>query len=164
MKPFRLLALSLVSLLLPALVRAEPVTPAPAPGWQLKDVAGRVVRSDQFKGKVVVIDFWATWCPPCRAEIPGYVALQQKYRDQGLVIIGISLDQQGPDVVKKFMAEKKVNYTMVMGTEEVQAAFGGIEAIPTTFIIDRAGNLRDRKVGGEDEATYEQTLLQYLKP
>ncbi len=143
---------------------AEPVAPTPAPVWQLRDVDGKVVRSEQFKGKVVVIDFWATWCPPCRAEIPGYVALQKKYGAAGLVIIGISLDQQGPGVVKKFIQDHQVTYPVVMGDEAVQAAFGGMDAIPTTFIIDRAGNLRDRKVGRESVDAYEQTLRRYLTP
>jgi peroxiredoxin len=164
MKVLRLLLGCALTLSLGALLRAEPVTPTPAPAWKLKDVNGNVVSSDQFKGKVVVIDFWATWCPPCRAEIPGYIALQKKYRQAGLVIIGISLDQQGPGVVKKFITEHQVDYPIVMGDEVVQAAFGGMEAIPTTFIIDRAGNIRDRKVGREPEAAYEQTLRQYLQP
>src|SRR5690606_21316725 len=74
----------------------------PAPSWRLEDLAGRSVTSEQFKGKVVVVDFWATWCPPCRAEIPGYTQLQEKYGKDGFMIVGISLDQAGPDVVKRF--------------------------------------------------------------
>jgi len=149
-----------------ALMRAEPVAPTPAPAWKLKDVNGKAVSSEQFKGKVVVVDFWATWCGPCRMEIPGYVALQKKYGRDKLVIVGMSVDQQGPGVVKKFIEEHKVDYQIVMADDDVQTAFGGAEgisAIPTTFIIDRDGKIRDRKVGAEETATYEQTLLLYLK-
>ena len=149
-----------------ALMRAEPVAPTPAPAWKLKDVNGKAVSSEQFKGKVVVVDFWATWCGPCRMEIPGYVALQKKYGRDKLVIVGMSVDQQGPGVVKKFIEEHKVDYQIVMADDDVQTAFGGAEgisAIPTTFIIDREGKIRDRKVGAEETAIYEQTLLLYLK-
>jgi len=134
----------------------------PAPAWQLKDVNGAPVSSEQFKGKVVVVDFWATWCPPCREEIPGYVELTRKYGKDGLVIVGISLDQAGPDVVKAFAAKTGINYPLVMGDENVVAAFGGVEGIPTTFLIDRAGQIRDRKVGSLETAAYEQRILAVL--
>jgi thiol-disulfide isomerase/thioredoxin len=148
-----------------ALLRAEPVTATPAPAWKLKDLDGKVVSSDQFKGKVVVLDFWATWCPPCRAEIPGYIALQKKYGKDGLVIIGVSCDQDRNAVqtVKNFVVKSAMNYVVLMADDEIQAAFGGMDAIPTTFLIDRDGQLRDRKVGAEPEAVYEQTILKYLK-
>jgi DNA-binding transcriptional LysR family regulator/thiol-disulfide isomerase/thioredoxin len=135
----------------------------PAPAWQLKDVHGQPVSSAQFKGKVVVIDFWATWCGPCRQEIPGYTDLQRKYGRDGLVIIGVSLDQAGPAVVEEFVKKFAVNYQMVMGDDAVQAAFGGIEAIPTTFLIDRAGQLRDRKVGAEPTEEYERKVVALLQ-
>ena len=134
-----------------------------APAWELKDLEGATVRSDQFAGKVVVVDFWATWCPPCRAEIPGYVELQKKYGKDGFVIIGVSLDQGGPEVVKAFAAKNAVNYSMVMGTDAVVAAFGGVEAIPTTFLIDRTGQIRDRKLGAEETAEYEKKILSILR-
>jgi thiol-disulfide isomerase/thioredoxin len=134
-----------------------------APAWELKDLEGATVRSDQFAGKVVVVDFWATWCPPCRAEIPGYVELQKKYGKEGFVIIGVSLDQGGPDVVKAFAGKNAVNYSMVMGSDAVVAAFGGVEAIPTTFLIDRTGQIRDRKLGAEETAEYEKKVLSVLR-
>jgi thiol-disulfide isomerase/thioredoxin len=147
----------------PAL-RAEPVPPTPAPAWKLKDLDGNVVSSDQFKGKVVVIDFWATWCPPCRAEIPGYVMLQQKYAKDGLVIVGVSVDQDPAAKVKKWVDGHKVTYTIVMQDDDVTTAFGGMDAIPTTFLIDRDGNIRDKKVGEEPTADYEKKILKYLNP
>lgn len=137
-----------------------------APEWKLKDVNGNVVSSDQFKGKVVVVDFWATWCGPCRTEIPGYVALQKKYGPDKLAIIGMSVDQQGPAVVKKFIQQNKVDYQIVMADDAVVAAFGqtqAIDAIPTTFIIDRDGVIRDHKVGAEPTEAFEKRLAPYLE-
>jgi thiol-disulfide isomerase/thioredoxin len=121
------------------------------------------VSSDQFKGKVVVVDFWATWCVPCRAEIPGYVALQSKYGAEGLVIVGISTDQGGPAPVKKFLQKYGVTYPIVMSDGNVEGAFGGIDGIPTTFIIDRTGHLRNRKIGSESTVAFEKVLLRYLR-
>ena len=136
---------------------------APAPAWALKDLNGAVVKSDQFMGKVVVIDFWATWCPPCRAEIPGYVDLVKKHGKEGLVIVGVSMDEAGPGVVKTFSDKFGVNYPMVMGDEKMLAAFGGIEALPTTFLIDRNGQIRDRKVGAEPTEEYAKKIMALLK-
>jgi thiol-disulfide isomerase/thioredoxin len=135
-----------------------------APAWHLRDLNGQPVNSDQFKGKTVVLDFWATWCGPCRQEIPGYVELQKKYASDGLVFVGVSLDQAGLPVVKKFVNKFKISYPVVMGDDKIQADFGGIDAYPTTFIIDRYGFIRDRKVGAVPTAAYERRLLKILKP
>jgi thiol-disulfide isomerase/thioredoxin len=133
-----------------------------APAWKLKDLDGKEVSSEQFHGKIVVVDFWATWCVPCIGEIPGYIKLQEKYGKDGLVIVGISIDENGPAQVKKFTQEKGMNYQVVMGTEEVQAVFGGLEAVPTTFLIDRTGQIRDRKMGAEPAAEYEKKIKAVL--
>jgi peroxiredoxin len=135
---------------------------APAPTWKLKDLSGNVISSEDFKGKVVVLDFWATWCPPCRAEIPGYVDLYKKYGKDRLAIIGVSEDEGGPKVVQDFVAKYGVNYPIVMGDETIEKAFGGMEAIPTTFLIDRNGQIRDKKVGAEPTEEYEKKIAALL--
>jgi peroxiredoxin len=152
------------SLVLPGLHAEDGFKPFPAPAWTLQDVDGKSVTSEQLKGKVVVLDFWATWCPPCRSEIPGYVELQKKYGDAGLAIVGVSLDRGDTGVVKKFIEEQKINYLIVMGGDEIVDAFGGVEAIPTTFIIDRDGTVRFRKVGAMEHAEFEAKLKPFLKP
>jgi thiol-disulfide isomerase/thioredoxin len=134
----------------------------PAPKWKLKDVHGVEVSSEQFNGKVVVVDFWATWCGPCRSEIPGYVDLQRKYGKDGLVVVGVSLDQAGPGVVDDFVKKFGMNYQVVMGDDDVQTAFGGMDAIPTTFLIDRLGQIRDKKVGAEPTEVYEKKITSLL--
>jgi peroxiredoxin len=136
---------------------------AKAPDWKLKDLQGKDVSSTDFKGKVVVIDFWATWCTPCRGEIPGYVELQKKYKDQGLVIVGLSVDQGGAGLVKKFVQEYKVNYPVVLADDGVVSAFGGVEAIPTTFVLDRSGKVAHKKVGAVATEDFEKILVPLLK-
>lgn len=168
MKIPRLFFALVLSLAVAGMIRAEAAreVSAPAksaPAWKLKDLDGKVVSSEAFKDKVLVVDFWATWCGPCRAEIPGYIELQKKYGKDGLAIIGISLDEKGPAVVKQFAAKFGVNYQMLMADDGIVDAFGGIQAIPTTFIIDRAGKIQDRKEGAEPTAEFEKRLLRFLK-
>lgn len=130
--------------------------------WRLKDLAGAEVKLSQFKGKVVIVDFWATWCPPCRAEMPFYVDLYKKLAKRGLVIVGISLDAQGPGVVRKFVESMGINYPIVMGDDEVTSAYQ-VEVMPTTFVIDRDGRVRYRKIGAvSDEAAFEKLIESYL--
>lgn len=145
------------SLSLATMSRAEP-----APAWELKDIDGKTVKLSDFQGKVVILDFWATWCPPCRAEIPHFVELQKQYQDQGLVVIGVSLDQGGPEVVSAFAKQQKINYPVVMGNEAVAKQYGNIEAIPTTFIIDPKGNIAGKHEGFTDKSVFEDEIKKLL--
>jgi thiol-disulfide isomerase/thioredoxin len=152
------LLLTGVPLLLSSVQSAAADSRKAAPDWQLNDVDGKPVKLSDFKGKVIILDFWATWCPPCRAEIPGFVAIQKKYADKGFTMIGVSLDQQGPSVVKSFMHSFGMNYPVVMGTPKVVLDYGGITAIPTTFVIDRQGNVVTVYEGLTDQATFESVI------
>lgn len=135
---------------------------AKAPDFKITTLTGTEVTAASLKGKVVVVDFWATWCGPCVSEIPGYVALQKKYGKDGLVIIGVSVDRGGVDKVKKFVAKNGMNYLVAMGDETITEAFGGFDAIPTTFLIDREGNIRHQKTGSMEHSEYEELVKQLL--
>jgi cytochrome c biogenesis protein CcmG/thiol:disulfide interchange protein DsbE len=138
------------------------VQAGPAPAWNLKDLDGKSVQLSDFKGKVVILDFWATWCPPCRAEIPNFVQLQTQYKDKGLVVVGISVDEGGPAVVSAFAKAQNINYPIVMGDESVSTAYGNIQAIPTTFVIDPSGNIVNRHEGFTEKSTFESEIQKLL--
>ena len=120
--------------------------PATVPGFTVRDLDGRELSSASWRGKVVILNFWATWCPPCRAEIPDLVALQDKYRDR-LVVIGISEDEAPTEVVKQFAARHNVNYPIVMMTPQLEKMFPGVSALPTSFILDRESRIVQKHVG-----------------
>ena len=136
-------------------------TSAEAPAFSLRTLDGKVITSRDLKGKVVVIDFWATWCPPCRAEIPGFVELYNKYRDRGVQIVGVALDRE--DKVREFVRGFGVNYPVgVDAGGRLARGFGGIRSIPTTFVLDKAGRVYQKYVGYRDKSVFErdiQTLL-----
>jgi thiol-disulfide isomerase/thioredoxin len=163
----RILALPIAALaaalsLGPAL-RAADALPAMAPAWSLTDLDGKPVTSAQLKGKVVILDFWATWCVPCRTEIPGYIALQRKYGADGLAIVGVSVDTEGLAVVRKFVKDMGINYTVVMVDDDILRSFNPA-GYPTTYIIDRDGLIRFRKLGRMPAADFEKRVLAVLKP
>ncbi|HEV8347070.1 MAG TPA: TlpA disulfide reductase family protein [Vicinamibacterales bacterium] len=122
--------------------------------FTVRDLDGRTISSASLRGKVTLINFWATWCGPCRAEIPDLVALQQKYRDT-LQIIGISQDEAPSDVVRRFAADHNVNYPIVMMTAELEKQFPGIVALPTSFVLDRDARIVQKHVGMLTAATTE---------
>ena len=135
----------------------------PAPAWELKDLEGQAVKLSDFKGKVVLLNFWATWCPPCRQEIPDLIALQNQYKDKGLVVVGVSLDQNGPAAVRPFVSRIKINYPVVMGDEKTARAYGSVQVIPTTFFIDREGRIAGQHEGGDDKAGFEASVKPLLE-
>ena len=120
--------------------------PKPAPAFTVTDLDGREISPASLRGKVVIVNFWATWCGPCRAEIPDLVALQNKYKDT-LQVIGISEDEAGVEVVKRFAAEHQINYPIAMMTPEIEKLYPGISALPTSFILDRESRVVQKHVG-----------------
>jgi thiol-disulfide isomerase/thioredoxin len=110
------------------------------------DLDGRMVSTASLRGKVVLVNFWATWCPPCREEIPDLIALQARYKDS-LQIIGVAQDSGSPEDVRKFAPEHGLNYPSVLSSPEIEKLFPGVYALPTTFILDRDGRLAQKHVG-----------------
>jgi len=136
----------------------------PAPEFTLPDLEGNQIELSSMKGKVLILDFWATWCPPCKEEVPHLVALQSKYRDQGLQIVGLSLDQGGAGLVKPFADEHYVNYTMLIANDETAKAYGGVSMIPTTFVVDRSGIVVKRFIGYTTPEAFEEAIQPLLGP
>jgi peroxiredoxin len=117
-----------------------------APDFSLQDLNGQPLDLTNYRGKVVLLDFWATWCTPCRGETPHLVELQNKYREQGLQVVGISMDD-GPKPVHEFYQEFKMNYPVALGNEKVAEAYGGVLGLPVTFLIGRDGRVAAKYVG-----------------
>jgi len=120
--------------------------PQPAPPFLLQDLDGNVVSTAQWQGKVVLLNFWATWCPPCRQEIPILVDLAKKYKDN-LLIVGVSVDDGAPDDVREFAKAFHMNYPVVMWSHELVSEYGGVPALPTTFLINKDGRVVQKHEG-----------------
>jgi cytochrome c biogenesis protein CcmG, thiol:disulfide interchange protein DsbE len=133
----------------------------PAPDFTLPLFDGGQLQLSSYRGKVVLLDFWATWCVPCREETPHFVELQQKYGGQGLQIIGVSMDDS-TDPVHTFYQQFHMNYPVVMGTADVGAAYGGVLGLPIAFIIDRDGLIHAKHIGATDAAVFEKDITTLL--
>lgn len=121
-----------------------------APDFTLKNLNGMEVNLKEFRGKVVLLNFWATWCPPCRIEIPSMVELYKKYKDRGLEIIGVNLDKLGKSEVEKFSLEHKINFPVLLNPSGDVASLYGVVALPTTVFLDRDGKIKGRISGAVD--------------
>jgi thiol-disulfide isomerase/thioredoxin len=128
--------------------------PKVAPDFTLASIDGNRLTLSNLQGKVVLLDFWATWCPPCRAAIPHLVELQNKYRSAGLSVVGMSMDQDPEDLVA-FLQQNTVNYPILKVTDGVRLAYGGVSSIPVSFLLDRKGRVR-RKFLGFDQRVAEE--------
>ncbi len=133
-----------------------------APDFELIDLSGKTVRLSDFKDRVVLLDFWATWCAPCRMEIPEFVQLQKQYADKGFTLLGVALDDEGAAVVKPVAQNLGINYPVVIGNTQVAAAYSGIQALPTTFLIGHDGKILKTYVGARDKSEFEHDIQSAL--
>jgi thiol-disulfide isomerase/thioredoxin len=136
----RIIVLVTLLVIIPAGVLGQT---AKAPALTLQDLRGRTVRLSDYRGKVVLLNFWATWCPPCRAEMPDLIKWQRDYRKQGLQVIGVTYPPQKKIEVRRFTRSLKVNYPIVIGSKETKELFFQGETLPLTVIVDREGNIRE---------------------
>jgi peroxiredoxin len=144
-----------------AAVKAETAR-KPAPDFTLKDGDGKVVKLSDYKGKVVLLNFWATWCGPCKIEIPWFVEFEQNFRDKGFAVLGVSMDEEGWSVVKPYVAAHKVNYRMLIGDDMTAQMYGGVESLPTSFLIDRQGRTAAVHIGLVSKKVYQDDIAQLL--
>jgi len=118
-----------------------------APNFELATLDGRRVKLSDYRGKAVLLNFWATWCSPCKVEMPWFVELQKKYGTDGLVILGIAMDDSDAPKIAQFASEMGVNYPVLLGTDQVSEQYGNVEFLPTSFYIDRYGKIVGKGTG-----------------
>jgi cytochrome c biogenesis protein CcmG/thiol:disulfide interchange protein DsbE len=129
-----------------------------APDFPLRSLDGRSVKLSDFRGKIVVLNFWATWCAPCRVEMPSLIDLYDKYRARGVEIIGVSMDDGAQERVSSFVAEMKVNYQILLGNQFVADLYGGLRLLPQTVFIKRDGTIKETMIGMREEKDFEAAL------
>lgn len=134
---------------------------SPAPDISLRDTNGKIVQLSDLKGKVIILDFFATWCPPCRQEIPDFIALQNQYGGQGFVMVGVSMT--GAEDVKPFAEKHGVNYTILIGDDHSSEVYGPVRSIPTTFVIDREFNIVKKYIGFQPKHVFEDDIKELLQ-
>lgn len=134
-----------------------------APGFTLPAVNGGSKSLADYQGKVVMLNFWATWCGPCKREIPDFIEMQESFRDQGFEIVGVSLDQPGEEAkVAQFVRQYGINYDVLHGNGDIAQMYGGVRSIPTTFLLDREGNIVSTKVGLQTKLAWEEEIKKLL--
>jgi cytochrome c biogenesis protein CcmG/thiol:disulfide interchange protein DsbE len=133
-----------------------------APDFTLADSTGAPVKLSAYKGRVVLLDFWATWCGGCKVEIPWYMDFQKKYKESGLTVVGVAMDEEGWTIVKPFVAETKINYPIVIGNSDLATRFG-VDGLPVTLLIDRNGKIADSHAGMVDKDAFDSEIQTLLK-
>jgi peroxiredoxin len=133
------------------------------PDFTLRDVQGKEVKLSDYKGKMVILNLWATWCGPCKVEIPWFKEFETTYKDRGLAVVGVAFDEEGWQVVTPYVAEAKMNYQILLGDKKFPLPYGDFEALPTTYLIDKQGRIAGKHVGLVAKATYEEEIDQLLK-
>ena len=151
---------ALLFLLMPVNALAQNST---APELKLKDIRGRQIRLSDYKGKVVLINFWATWCPPCRVEIPDLVRLQRSYQSRGLQIIGVTYPPEKLSEVRRFFRKARINYPVALGSKETKRLFTSSETLPMTVVVGKDGTVRDIIEGILLPEEFEQKIKPMLK-
>jgi peroxiredoxin len=134
-----------------------------APDFALKDANGKLVHLADYRGKVVLLDFWATWCGPCVIEIPWFQEFQRKYKDRGFEVLGVSMDDDGWKAITPFVEKRKINYRIVLGDDKTGDQYGGLEALPTTFVIDRSGRIASVHVGLANKKDFADAIEKLLE-
>jgi cytochrome c biogenesis protein CcmG/thiol:disulfide interchange protein DsbE len=153
-----LVAFALVAGCTPTRSHAETT---PAPDFSLKDLQGRTVSLADYKGKVLVLNFWATWCPPCRAEIPDFIEAYKDLKAKGLEILGLSVENGPPAKLREWTEKVGINYPVAVATPQVVAAYQPGDYVPSTIIVDRKGQVRYRNVGAMDKETLARLFKEF---
>jgi peroxiredoxin len=133
-----------------------------APDFRLRDAQGKYAKLSDYRGKVVLLNFWATWCPPCKIEIPWFVEFEKQYKDRGFAVIGVSMDEDGWDAVRPYLAHSNINYRVVVGDDIVGQLYGGVDSLPTTFMIDREGRVANVHLGLVSKSDYRDDIEKLL--
>jgi peroxiredoxin len=156
------LALALAAIALSAFGQSSTGQQTTAPNFELKDLKGQTVRLSDYKGKVVLLNFWATWCAPCRAEMPDLVKLQKEYQAKGLQVVGVTYPEYTRAAVRQVARRLKLNYPILYGTRERAAKYDVGEVLPTTIVIDREGKIHARLLGILEDVEFEQSVKPLL--